>query len=128
MLLVKPKRLELLYKGLYFRRICDFLGPLELGINCIVRHPISQLVDDIFIIVNEHKLRGESDSLKPVDSGTIRRGICPSFVLIGANAGLEKSEEPVLLYTDPRDIAHALKLLLKPILNTQAVYNSSLEG
>ena len=118
MLLIKPKRLELLYKGLYFRRIYDFLGPFELGINYIVRYPMSQLVDNIFIIVNEHELRGESGSLKPVDSGTIRRGICPSFVLIGANAGLKESEEPVLPYTDPRDIAHALKLLLKPILNT----------
>ena len=118
MLLVKPKRLELLYKGLYFRRIYDFLGLLELGINYIVRYPISQLIDNIFIIVNEHELRGESGSLKPVDSGTIRRGIYPSFVLIGANAGLKESEEPVLPYTDPRDIAHALKLLLKPILNT----------
>ena len=89
---------------------------------------MSQLVDNIFIVVNEHELRGESGGLKPVDSGTIRRGICPSFVLIGANAGLEESEEPVLPYTDPRDIAYALELLLKPILNTQAVYNSSLEG
>ena len=118
MLLIKPKRLKLLYKGLYFRRIYDFLGLLELGINYIVRYPINQLVDNIFIIVNEHELRGESGGLKPVDSGIIRRGICPSFVLIGANAGLEKSEEPVLPYTDPRDIAHAFKLLLKPILNT----------
>ena len=108
----------MLYKGLHFRRIYDFLGPLELGINCIVRYPISQLIDDISIIVNEHELRGESGRLKPVDSGTIRRGIYPSFVLIGANAGLEESEEPVLPYTDPRDIAHALKFLLKPILNT----------
>ena len=89
---------------------------------------MSQLVDNIFIIVNEHELRGESGGLEPVDGGTIRRGICPSFVLIGANAGLEESEEPVLPYTDPRDVAHALELLLKPILNTQAVYNSSLEG
>ena len=85
-------------------------------------------MDNIFIVVNEHELRGESGSLKPVDSGTIRRGIYPSFVLIGANAGLKESKEPVLPYTDPRDIAYALKLLLKPILNTQAVYNSSLEG
>ena len=75
-------------------------------------------MDNISIIVNEHELRGESGRLEPVDSGTIRRGIYPSFVLIGANAGLEESEEPVLPYTDPRDIAHALKLLLKPILNT----------
>ena len=89
---------------------------------------MSQLVDDIFIVVNEHELRGESGGLKPVDSGIIRRGICPSFVLIGANAGLKESEEPVLLCTDPRDVAHALELLLKPILNTQAVYDSSLEG
>ena len=118
MLLVKSKRLELLYKGLHFRRIYNFLGLLELGINCIVRYLISQLIDNIFIVVNEHELRGESDSLKPVDSGTIRKGIYPSFALIGANAGLEKSEEPILLYIDPCDIAYAFKLLLKPILNT----------
>ena len=85
-------------------------------------------MDNISIIVNEYELYGESGRLKLVDSGTIRRGIYPSFVLIGANAGLEESEEPVLPYIDPRDIAYAFKLLLKPIFNTQAVYNSSLEG
>ena len=63
-------------------------------------------------------MRGELGSLKPVDNGIIKRGIYPSFVLIGANAGLKESEKPVLPSTDPRDIAYAFKLLLKPIFNT----------
>ena len=38
---IKPKRLELLYKDLSFRRIYDFLELFEFSINYIIRYLIS---------------------------------------------------------------------------------------